>query len=86
MDLIDRKEAINYFFRPYSNEESYSNTDVEQILKSLPAVNTPPIGKWQILQHNKQFDVFRCDQCGYSQLFLSGFKSNYCPSCGSEMR
>ena len=37
-DLISRQAAIDYFFRPYSNEESYSNIDIKKILKSLPTI------------------------------------------------
>lgn len=36
-DLINRKDAIAYFFRPYSNEEVYSNVDIEEALNALPA-------------------------------------------------
>ena len=43
-------------------------------------------GKWQVLQHNEQFDIFRCDKCGYCQIFFPGFKNIFCPNCGTEMR
>ncbi len=37
-DLISRQEAIDYFFRPYSNEEVYTNSDIrEALLKLSPA-------------------------------------------------
>lgn len=42
-DLISRTAAINWFFRPYSNEESYSNLDVERALKAIPAVDAIPV-------------------------------------------
>ncbi len=38
-DYISRKAAIKWFYRPYSNEESYSNVDVERALKSLPVAD-----------------------------------------------
>lgn len=42
-DLISRTAAIAWFFRPYSNEESYSNLDVEKALNAIPAVDAAPI-------------------------------------------
>lgn len=36
-DLISRQDAIAYFFRPYSNEELYSNIDIEKALNALPS-------------------------------------------------
>jgi len=50
-DLISRAAAIAWFFRPYSNEESYSNLDVERALKAIPAVDAAP--------------VVRCKDCKY---------------------
>lgn len=35
-DLISRSEAIKWFFRPYSNEEYYSNLDVRRALNAIP--------------------------------------------------
>ena len=43
-DLISRQAAIDYFFRPYSNEESYSNIDIERALKALPSAQ--PEQRW----------------------------------------
>lgn len=40
-DLISRKDAIAYFFRPYSNEEVYSNVDIEKALNALPSADRP---------------------------------------------
>ena len=42
-DLISREAAIAWFFRPYSNEESYSNLDVWRALKAIPAVEAIPV-------------------------------------------
>ena len=42
-DLISRGEAIKWFFRPYSNEESYSNLDVERALNAIPTIPAIPI-------------------------------------------
>lgn len=42
-ELISRSEAIKWFFRPYSNEESYSNLDVERALNAIPTIPAIPI-------------------------------------------
>ena len=36
--LIDADKLVAYFFRPYSNEEYYVNTDMENIIKNEPTV------------------------------------------------
>ena len=50
-DLISRDAAIAWFFRPYSNEECYSNIDVERALEKMPAVDAVV--------------VVRCKDCKY---------------------
>ena len=47
-ELISRNEAIKWFFRPYSNEESYSNLDVERALKAIPTIPAIPIEWLQV--------------------------------------
>ena len=42
-DLISRAAAIAWFFRPCSNEEYYSNLDVERALKAIPTVDAVPV-------------------------------------------
>lgn len=37
--LIDADALKEYFFRPYSNEESYSNIDIDRIIDDQPTVN-----------------------------------------------
>ena len=94
-DLIDRQETINYFFRPYSNEETYSNTDIERILKSMPAVKSDKkYGVWHTIHGHtsKNVDrrIVRCSEC-YSDLSMRGVNAgrsnaNFCPYCGADMR
>lgn len=36
--LIDADSLKKYFFRPYSNEEVYSNVDIEEIIDTQPTV------------------------------------------------
>lgn len=36
-DIIYRQDAIDYFFRPYSNEECYTNSEIERALRALPS-------------------------------------------------
>ena len=38
MRLIDADALKEYFFRPYSNEEVYSNIDIEEIIDAQPTV------------------------------------------------
>lgn len=38
--LIDADALKEYFFRPYSNEESYSNIDIGHIIDDQPTVNS----------------------------------------------
>ena len=68
-DLISRKAAIEWFFRPYSNEESYSNLDVERALNAIPAVDAAPVvhARW-VKVHGYCTPggdpVWRCSECG----------------------
>lgn len=50
-DLISRDAAIKWFFRPYSNEEYYSNLDVKRALNAIPTVPAIPIEWLQIKMH-----------------------------------
>ena len=45
--LIDADALKKYFFRPYSNEESYSNIDIARIIDNAPTVQADrPHGEW----------------------------------------
>ena len=50
-ELISRREAIKWFFRPYSNEEYYSNLDVWRALKAIPTIDAIPV-EWLIDRAN----------------------------------
>lgn len=82
-DLISRAAAIAWFFRPYSNEESYSNLDVERALKAIPAVDAAPVvhGRW-VYEHGDPA-MIPCSVCGY-QVFRYN-NTHYCPNCGAKM-
>jgi hypothetical protein len=77
-DLISRAAAISWFFRPYSNEEYYSNLDVERALKAIPAVDAVLVahGEWK-WSHGGV-----CSECGFHN---SNFDYRYCPMCGAKM-
>lgn len=85
-ELISRNEAIKWFFRPYSNEESYSNLDVERALKAIPTVDAVPVvhGMW-IDEHPDNFldPRMRCSICRAIANPL--IKWHYCPNCGAKM-
>ena len=44
MRLIDADALKKYFFRPYSNEESYSNIDLAKIIDAQPTIE--PEQRW----------------------------------------
>ena len=46
MRLIDADALKAYFRRPYSNEEMYTNTDIEHIINNLPTIEERPHGEW----------------------------------------
>ena len=81
-DLISRKAAIEWFFRPYSNEESYSNLDVEKALNDIPAMDAVEVrhGKWEGDYPQATFRLKRCSICG--TLAPEGW---YCFFCGAKM-
>ena len=77
-DAISRQAVLDYLFRPYSNEELYSNIDIANFIKELPSV-TPQqkIGKWEVDEDR----VYTCNQCNKKNLW----HSLYCPNCGAKM-
>jgi len=85
-DLISRTAAIKWFFRPYSNEESYSNLDVERALMAIPTVDAVPVvrGRWINENPNDSLDPrMRCSICTEVESPL--MKWHYCPNCGAKM-
>lgn len=90
--LISRAAAISWFFRPYSNEEYYSNLDVERALKAIPAVDAVPVvhGRWSekrwmtdddwgVINHR----AIVCSACKGE--IADGEQTRYCPNCGAKM-
>lgn len=43
--LIDADALKEYFFRPYSNEESYSNIDIAKIIDNAPTVQAETVSE-----------------------------------------
>lgn len=85
-ELISRNEAIKWFFRPYSNEESYSNLDVERALKAIPTVDAAPIvhGFW--IDENPDDFLDPRMRCSICRVIASPLiKWRYCPNCGAKM-
>lgn len=95
-DLISRNEAIKWFFRPYSNEESYSNLDVERALKAIPAVDAAPVahGRWIKMTGMMPPEYHGHYECSECQWHMKGLRNSwtreeemtYCPNCGAKMK
>lgn len=95
-DLISRAAAIAWFFRPYSNEESYSNLDVERALKAIPAVDAAPVvhGRWIKMTGMMPPEYHGHYECSECQWHMKGLRNSwtreeelsYCPNCGAKMR
>ena len=69
-DLISRAEAIAWFFRPYSNEESYCNLDVKNALKAIPAVDAVLVVRCKDCKHWREpFDKYGGGNCANCELF-----------------
>lgn len=94
-DLISRAAAIEWFFRSYSNEESYSNLDVERALNAIPAVDAAPVvhGSWIKMigmMPPEYHGHYECSECGWH---MKGLRNSwtreeefpYCPNCGAKM-
>lgn len=92
--LIDADALKEYFFRPYSNEESYSNIDIGHIIDDQPTVNssTQPeqkIGKfvrWMEKRETPKYISYtphcKCSLCGNEFLIEN---INYCYMCGARL-
>lgn len=82
-DLISRASAIEWFFRPYSNEEYYSNLDVRRALNAIPTVDAAPVvhGRWIDIPDKPEWDQKACSVCG--DYFCC--QNNFCPNCGAKM-
>ena len=92
-DTISRQAALKAI-REYINE--YSNTDgvglhtlkwcamkeAEMVLETIPSIPSErKRGCWRKVQHQDK-TYWKCSQCG----MLHKYASNYCDSCGTDMR
>lgn len=94
-DLISRKSTIAWFFRPYSNEESYSNIDIEKALNAMPSVDATPVahGKWIKMVGMMPSEYHGHYECSKCQWHMKGLRNSwtreeelsYCPNCGAKM-
>jgi len=94
-DLISRNTAIKWFFRPYSNEESYSNLDIEKALKAIPAVDAAPVvhGQWIKMtgmmppEYHGHYKYSECQwhMKGLRNSWTREEELSYCPNCGAKM-
>jgi hypothetical protein len=78
MRLIDADALKAYFRRPYSNEETYTNTDIEQIINNLPTIEERPQVEWK-----KTARCVQVDETDEGRTFETHFFYS-CPVCGAE--
>ena len=88
VDAISRQAVIDYFFRPYSNEESYSNIDIERVIRALPSVQPSRKGHWIAVYQGDEIINYRCSECelGDTNGSTDLYGWNYCRRCGADMR
>ena len=79
MRLIDADELLKYFFRPYSNEDVYTNLDIKQIIDNASTVEARSKGE----QNYIQAGMCVCPFCG---AYPHKDYKNFCPNCGTDMR
>ena len=86
MRIIDADTLKAYFFRPYSNEESYSNIDIEKIIDEQTTIKPEQkIGKWKkILIATVLFTIYGYD-CPFCEFRTATDSFHYCPNCGAKM-
>lgn len=83
MRLIDADALKAWFFRPYSNEETYSNIDIGLRIDIAPTVDPVKHGYW--IAHAmsiKDVPTEACSECGE---WSYGCDESYCPKCGAKM-
>lgn len=89
MRLIDADALKEYFFRPYSNEESYSNIELEKIIDAQPTIEERKTGKWIISNTNSKVTTYKCSECGRIVHDDTGYDVSkdypYC-HCGADLR
>lgn len=85
--LIDGDALKEYFFRPYSNEESYSNIDIGHIIDDQPTVNSSAqpehnTGKWvRGTSHGLGVYNWTC-KCGH--VVVAKVPDRFCGACGCD--
>lgn len=88
MRLIDGDALKEYFFRPYSNEESYSNIELERIIDAQPTIEERKTGKWIELTNANH--TYVCSVCGRMLVNITDGKNTvtikypFC-HCGAKM-
>ena len=77
-DLISRKMAIEKFWHSDVEFRPTQIDEVMALLKDLPSAQPEQrTGKWL----NVCMDYGECSECGFC-----GLTTDYCPSCGADMR
>ena len=80
---IDADEAIRI-----SKEDrfmwAYDLTDLEEFLTNVPTIEARPVvrGEWLPIMFYTAVVGVKCSECNTTR----GAKSNFCPSCGADMR
>lgn len=91
-DLISRQVAISFvdcgYLRP-PTELAWSDKDVVDMLKRLPSAQPKRIkGRWihdgYDIPHG--VDWMHCSVCGRREPHVPAAMTNFCPTCGSDMR
>lgn len=85
--LIDANALKEYFFRPYSNEESYSNIEIAKVIDEQPTIKRRRKAMWVRLEGDSRF---MCSVCKWKENVPTIMGEPdiwcYCPSCGSVIR
>ena len=84
--LIDADALKAYFFRPYSNEESYSNTEIANVIDAQPTIEERKTGKWiHILTEADGNALYECSECHKGEVHVPIVEVKYCWNCGAKM-
>ena len=102
-EYIKREAAINEFaaredfYDAEWGNKRFTTSDVEEILKSIPAADVVPVvrGRWVQTggkySRHKTIDrrILTCSVCG-NTLYMEGVNAgrgdaNFCPNCGAKM-
>ena len=93
MRLIDADALKEYFFRPYSNEESYSNIELEKIIDAQPTIEERKKGECVWCDSPYRIEYYWIDREGCTASFQDEERhmvatgiAKFCPNCGRELR